>query len=95
MFKFNIFITSIFKILKYIAFILFISFNIFSIILLTNIIFLFFQGNYTGPGVDTSILNKSNFPKTLIYGTYRVHMTYTRDHKIYGCTVYIIEVLRP
>ncbi|XP_015369654.1 PREDICTED: uncharacterized protein LOC107165777 [Diuraphis noxia] len=50
-------------------------------------------GVYIFPGLDTSIFNKNtNFPKTFIYGTYKLRYFYSRKNEVYGCNIYVVEI---
>ncbi|XP_060834898.1 uncharacterized protein LOC132917918 [Rhopalosiphum padi] len=50
---------------------------------------------YISSGVNPSIFEKSNFPKELIYGTYKMHIIFnSRKNDIFGCVVFIIEIKR-
>ncbi|XP_022161683.1 uncharacterized protein LOC111027582 [Myzus persicae] len=52
-------------------------------------------GVYKSPGFDLSLFDKSNFPKSFFYGTYKFRMFYSKSNEIFGCQVYIIELKRP
>lgn len=54
----------------------------------------YLQGFYTGSGMDMSIYKDTNFPQQLIYGTYKLRVSYTRNNEIFGCNIYIYEVRR-
>ncbi|CAH1720398.1 unnamed protein product [Aphis gossypii] len=49
---------------------------------------------YYAPGMDISIIKKTNVPKSFLYGTYKLNVYYTRQNEIYGCQNYILEVKR-
>ncbi|CAI6348051.1 unnamed protein product [Macrosiphum euphorbiae] len=49
-------------------------------------------GNYTGTGVDTSLFLNTNFPKTFVYGTYRLRYSYTRNNEVCTCLIYVFEI---
>jgi len=66
-----------------------------TIVLLIVYLFLYLQGFYLAPGIDTSILKDSNLPKTFLYGTYKVYLYVTQKNEIVGGQVVIVEVKRP
>ncbi|KAF0740673.1 Uncharacterized protein FWK35_00028987 [Aphis craccivora] len=53
------------------------------------------SGTYIAQGFNMSLFMDTNFPKVFIYGTYRVHMYYSRKNEIFGCIVCIVEFKRP
>ncbi|XP_029342257.1 uncharacterized protein LOC115033581 [Acyrthosiphon pisum] len=53
-------------------------------------------GVYISPGMNMqSICENANFPKMFIYGTYKLHMYYTRKNEINGCQGIIFDIKRP
>ncbi|CAI6343089.1 unnamed protein product [Macrosiphum euphorbiae] len=52
------------------------------------------QGVFKGPGFDLLLFEKTNLPQSFFYGTYKLHMYYSRSNEIFGCQVYIIEIKR-
>lgn len=62
-----------------------------------NIIFLF-QGTRIIRGSSASNIQNQYviIPKTFIYGTYKVRLSYTdKNKKIMGCFIMIVEIKRP
>ncbi|XP_060840903.1 uncharacterized protein LOC132921740 [Rhopalosiphum padi] len=53
------------------------------------------KGFYKVHGVDTSVFNSVNVPKTFFYGVYKVRFSITKINDVYGCFIVIIEVKRP
>jgi len=58
-------------------------------------LFLYFQGVYIAPGFDLSFFEKSNFPRSFFYGTYKFRIFYSKANEIFGCQLYIVDIKRP
>lgn len=50
-----------------------------------------------GEGIDDvlSFVKKTNLPQTFVYGMYKIRFYYTLDNEIFGCLIFLIELLRP
>lgn len=55
----------------------------------------YFQGTYISQGIDQEILKDTNFPKTFLYGKYKLYTFYTLKNELYGCLLFIVEFKRP
>ncbi|XP_022182516.1 uncharacterized protein LOC111042276 [Myzus persicae] len=52
-------------------------------------------GVYISPGMDASLFEKANFPKTFFYGTYKFKMYQLRENEIFGCQNFVVGFKRP
>ncbi|XP_015369653.1 PREDICTED: uncharacterized protein LOC107165776 [Diuraphis noxia] len=50
-------------------------------------------GVFIFPAIDPSIFNKNtNFPKTFVYGTYKLRIFFSRKNEVCSCNIYVIEI---
>lgn len=46
--------------------------------------------------MDTSLfIEKTNIPEVFFYGSYKAKYTVTKDKKIIGCIIFVVDIKRP